>query len=200
MTGGRSENPLKDSRHPLDPHEEWAGFVALKGTLNPEQCAVVATLGGETKSGTVDGGRAGAALRDSNVAWIDQGDESDWLFDRLWSRLNEANERFFHLKLEGFTEPLQFTEYGPTQHYGWHLDIGRGRYRVRKLSFVVQLSNPADYEGGDLQITAGHQPTGMPRDQGALIAFPAFTMHRVTPVIRGLRRSLVGWIGGPPFT
>ena len=200
MTNDNRGGPPKDFRHELDPYEEWATFVVQKGTFSPEQCARIVALGGETKSGTVDGGRDARRLRDSNVAWIDQSEETRWLFDRLRAQLDAANDRFLHLTLAGFTEPLQFTEYGPEQHYGWHVDLGRGTYRIRKLSFVVQLSDPAHYEGGALQITSGSSPTGMPRDQGALISFPAYVMHRVTPVKRGLRRSLVGWIGGPPFS
>ena len=63
----------------------------------------------------------------------------------------------------------------------------------------MQLSDPASYEGGNLEIMNSRDPQAMPRDRGVIIMFPSFTLHRVTKVTRGVRRSLVGWIGGPPF-
>ncbi|WP_193367363.1 2OG-Fe(II) oxygenase [Pelagibius marinus] len=192
-------DPTQDLRDSFVPHDEWATFVGIKRVFTPDQCARIVALGGETKRATIDGGRIEPRRRDGRVAWIGQSEETSWLFEQLRKRLDAVNNRFFHLKLAGFTEPLQLGCYGPEDHYGWHLDIGRGENRIRKLSFVVQLSDPEDYDGGVLQITTDGRPTAMLHEQGAMIAFPAFILHRVTPVMRGLRRSLVGWIGGPPF-
>jgi PKHD-type hydroxylase len=70
---------------------------------------------------------------------------------------------------------------------------------VRKLSFVLQLSDPKDYKGGELQIHLGEEPTVMKKEQGALFAFPSPTLHEVTAITKGRRYSLVGWITGKPF-
>ena len=79
--------------------------------------------------------------------------------------------------------------------YDWHTDFA-GFRPLRKLSFSVQLSRSEDYEGGDLQLWVGNRPRPAVRDRGALIAFPSFTLHRVAPVTRGTRWSLVAWILG----
>jgi PKHD-type hydroxylase len=63
----------------------------------------------------------------------------------------------------------------------------------------VQLSAPEDYDGGQLELRDGDEIVSGPRDAGTIVAFPSWVIHRVTPVTRGLRRSLVVWVGGPPF-
>jgi PKHD-type hydroxylase len=70
---------------------------------------------------------------------------------------------------------------------------------VRKLSFVIQLSDPKDYKGGELQIHLSDTPEVMKKEQGTLIAFPSYILHEVTPITKGKRYSLVGWITGKPF-
>ena len=72
----------------------------------------------------------------------------------------------------------------------------------RSLSIVVQLSDPNDYDGCDLELLnmGEKRPTKMMRDRGTLIAFPSYTLHRVTPATRGVRNSLVAWVTGKPFT
>ena len=116
---------------------------------------------------------------------------------------------------------MQFTKYGPGEFYGWHNDAGlANQYKpvsvgnraqglaqdylnekvemVRKLSFVVQLSDPDDYEGGNLQLLdeAGNSYIA-PRQRGTVILFDSRTQHRVQKVRTGVRKSLVGWTVGP---
>lgn len=136
-------------------------------------------------------------VRDSQVCFLEAEAENEWLYVRLESAIARLNQ-LFQLRLEGFGERLQVARYGIGGHYDWHIDIGTGLLSQRKLSLSVQLSADTDYEGGDLEFlvpTAGGQ-----RLQGTLIAFPSFAPHRVTPVTRGERWSLVSWISGPPFT
>ena len=189
----------QDIRDALEVNEDWRTFVALKEVFTPEQCAEIIALGGEMKPGTVEDTKDPDGYRDSNITWIRHGEASRWLFRHLRDRLMAANKRAFHFKLVGFSEPLQLSAYGPAQHYDWHLDIGKGKLSTRKLSFVVQLTDPAEYEGGGLQLAVSRKPSTMPRDQGSMVVFPTFALHRVIPVKQGLRHSLVGWIGGPPF-
>lgn len=94
------------------------------------------------------------------------------------------------------TEPAQLAEYRVGDEYDWHLDIGPGASRMRKLSLSAQLTDPGEYEGGDLEIR-GAGLAG--RARGTVILFPSFLLHRVTPVTRGVRRSLVAWATGNPF-
>ncbi len=109
------------------------------------------------------------------------------------------NQQAYGFDLEAL-EPLQYTVYlaGEGSHYGWHVDHGRTPRR-RKLSLVLQLSHPEDYEGCELQIYASTQVDTAPRTRGTLIAFPSYTLHRVTPITAGMRRSLVMWCSGPRF-
>jgi len=83
-------------------------------------------------------------------------------------------------------------------HYTWHMDRGSD-ITPRKLSIVIQLSSPDQYQGGDLELFFAEPHVTAPRGLGDATAFASFVMHRVTPVTRGVRRSLVVWVGGPGF-
>jgi PKHD-type hydroxylase len=91
------------------------------------------------------------------------------------------------------------TAYGAEGRYDWHIDVGPESLSIRKLSFVVQLTAPEDYDGGDLELMAGLPAQFGVRDQGTMVCFPSYVLHRVRPVERGLRRTLVGWVSGPPY-
>ena len=82
---------------------------------------------------------------------------------------------------------------------GWHIDIGPGSINHRKISCTIQLSDPDEYEGGDLEIWTGGDFKTIERKQGCAILFPSFLMHRVTPITKGTRRSIVLWMGGDSY-
>jgi len=138
-------------------------------------------------------------IRESKIVWIAPDPEINWMYQRLTAIIEKLNEDYFRFDLFGFIENFQFTEYNaPSGHYGKHIDsIFNGT--VRKLSFVLQLSDPKDYEGGELHLHLGKMPDVMKKEQGTLVAFPSPTLHEVTPVTQGKRYSLVGWITGKPF-
>jgi PKHD-type hydroxylase len=71
--------------------------------------------------------------------------------------------------------------------------------QIRKLSLTIQLSDPFSYNGGELHLFTGNEPTIIPKEQGKLISFPSYVLHEVTPVTKGERYSLVAWITGPQF-
>jgi PKHD-type hydroxylase len=110
------------------------------------------------------------------------------------------NNMAYKFDLRGFAERFQYSVYRDSDggHYNWHVDQGPLAVR-RKLSLTLQLTDPARYEGGDLQMHAGNQIETAPRDRGMLIAFPAYVLHRVTPVTSGTRKSVVIWTTGPQF-
>lgn len=158
--------------------------------------------------------------RNSKNSWIPS---SHWVGGFIWHYIQRANRENFLYDLrciEG--ESIQFTSYGEGEFYGWHNDAGLpAQYKpisvghhskenwaqdylnenvemVRKLSFVMQLSDPDDYEGGNLQLLdeAG-QSYIAPRQKGSVILFDSRTQHRVQKVRSGVRKSLVGWTVGP---
>lgn len=140
-------------------------------------------------------------IRDSNIVFLSP-DGLEWVYQKLTYYVMSLNEQFFKFDLWGFAENLQFTQYvAPTGKYDSHIDKAF-QARVRKLSIVLQLSEPEDYDGGDLELlnSGEEKPEKMRRDRGHLIVFPSYTLHRVTPITRGVRNSLVSWITGKPFT
>lgn len=138
-------------------------------------------------------------IRKSEIRWIGPTPESIWLFERLTELVQGCNRARYEFELAGIYENLQITEYGPGGFYNWHKDHGKRAHSIRKLSVTIQLSDPSEYEGGDLEILAGPETRTAPRGLGTAVIFPSFVMHRVTPVIRGVRRSIVAWISGPPY-
>ena len=85
-------------------------------------------------------------------------------------------------------------------HYDWHVDIGQQANGSRKLGFTVQLSASADYDGGNLEfLNAAYDPKAL-RQQGIIVVFPAYFTHRITPVTRGERIAMVGWIHGDSYS
>jgi PKHD-type hydroxylase len=116
--------------------------------------------------------------------------------------VQEANARFFQFDIWGFYDRLHYVRYdaGPSDHFAWHQDKGDDwRRPQRKLAIVVLLSDPDEYEGGAFQYFDGDDQTLKAPTRGTTIVFPSFVQHRVTPVTRGNRRSLVGWLCGPRF-
>ncbi|MDB2656544.1 2OG-Fe(II) oxygenase [Crocinitomicaceae bacterium] len=79
------------------------------------------------------------------------------------------------------------------------MDFGAAEISARKLSVTVQLSDPDEYEGGDLEFMINHKTVKAPRKKGTIVVFPSFIMHRVTPITKGTRQSIVGWVSGPPY-
>jgi PKHD-type hydroxylase len=177
----------------------WHPAVAAEGVFTAEECARIVELAGPNRPGRVAADDDQARIRDSRVAWIRPGPETEWIFARTLEVVRQVNTANFEIDIAGFTEPLQVAEYAPGQYYDWHLDIGNGPFSIRKLSFIAQLTDPATYEGGAVEIFAANQPRAMPRPRGSVILFPSYVLHRVAPVTTGTRRSLVGWIGGPHF-
>ena len=104
--------------------------------------------------------------------------------------------------LAGF-ESFQFAEYNPGDHYSWHSDWfleSKGNYQ-RKLSLTMQLTDPSQYDGGDFQFhELDDGPDGrLLRKQGTILIFPSYLVHRIRPITRGCRHSLVAWYEGPEF-
>lgn len=139
-------------------------------------------------------------IRSSTVSWISHNDESSFIYEKLGWISRQLNGEFFGFDVWGFSEHLQYTKYASTNdHYTWHMDKGAGTDSPRKLSLVLQLSDPEEYEGGDLEFFLSSEPTQAIKKKGTVYAFPSYIMHRVTPVTSGIRKTLVIWLAGPKF-
>jgi PKHD-type hydroxylase len=142
-------------------------------------------------------GDSNAAVRRSKVVFLLPEEPHRWLYERLWRAAQEVNEQMFCVDLAGLETNIQLARYDSADRgfYGWHTDFAAVR-PLRKLSISVQLSRSEDYDGGDLELMFGAEPRKLDRTRGACLVFPSFTLHRVTPVTRGTRWSLVAWILG----
>lgn len=193
------------------PAADYRSHVVLPGALTARQCDRVIELGETLRVQAAElasGDPIDDATRRSKVAWIEPTGESGWLFDKVAVLAQKAN-RAYGFDLTGFGEDLQYTVYDePGAFYTWHQDGLTGEVATRKLAIVVQLTDPDEYVGADLELfdsvadlspielESAHQRC---RARGTAVAFPAFEYHRVTPLVSGLRRSLVVWASGPPF-
>lgn len=185
----------------LDTVENWAYY---DNVFTQEECDKIKriALAKGLQKGTVIGkdgkGEIDLDTRKNSVVWINERDNLNWMYQRLAGAAIEINKQFFQFDLYGFTEDMQFTEYkAPGEHYNAHIDrVFNGV--SRKLSMVVQLTDPEEYEGGELEINTGKIDV-MKKDQGSVFFFPSFVMHEVKPVTKGTRHSLVAWIGGKNF-
>jgi len=147
-----------------------------------------------------NGGEINDSVRRSELNWLHKDRECAWVFDRLAHVAASLNADHFGFELTGFGEALQLTNYHEARQgtYVWHQDFGSSGIS-RKLSMVLQLSDPSEYEGGELQILTKREPTIIQKKRGLITVFPAWTLHQVTPVVKGTRQTLVAWISGPPF-
>ena len=137
--------------------------------------------------------------RKTDIRWVPNDDVYRELHNTVWEYAMAANQ---HFDVAVTTlPPLQFTEYAEAGHkYDSHHDIDWMRQdgRHRKLSVVIQLTDPDEYEGGELGFahTASPPPIDLAK-KGSIIVFPSYHEHFVTPISKGSRRSLVGWLEGP---
>jgi PKHD-type hydroxylase len=141
-------------------------------------------------------------VRSSKIKWIPMNEEWSWLYEKLMSMAKTANEALWNFDLISAEEQIQYTEYHADDegHYTWHQDIGPGDASLRKVSLTVQLSEPEEYEGGDLEMWQGGQSLQVAqRGAGVVFIFPSYMMHRVTKVTKGTRRSFVLWVGGQHY-
>lgn len=137
--------------------------------------------------------------RKSKIRWI-HGEHA--LQSILLRYINEANAVAFNVNIQQEMCEMQFTEYHAEYNgkYDWHHDINweNNKNFDRKLSMVVQLSDPNTYEGGMFEFSEVQNPKYEDfKQQGSILIFPSYLLHRVTEVTKGVRYSLVSWVRGP---
>lgn len=182
--------------------------------FTPQECASIKahamTIPAQPAT-TGHGGKVGLArpeIRRSSVRWLNRWNpDLRWLFERIEVMGLHANAEGFGLDISGQAggfKDVQFTEYSGTNegHYDWHVDNtwrpdGRATPFDRKMSMVVQLTDPKEYQGGKLELSNDPLPANLFVNQGDTVFFPSFNSHRVLPVTAGVRHSLVTWFLGP---
>jgi PKHD-type hydroxylase len=143
-------------------------------------------------------------IRATQVAWVHRTPANEDLYLRMEAAVLRLNAELFRFDLTGLTV-MQFAVYREREagFFDWHSDYGRYRgdpgAPPRKVTMSLQLSDGAAYDGCDLEVRAAHPIDVAPRERGTLVAFRANALHRVTPITRGTRKSLVIWAAGPEF-
>lgn len=153
-------------------------------------------------------------IRHSDVVWLDD----QWIYKEIHPYVHEANKAANWNFDWDWSETCQFTEYKKNQFYNWHADSNIESYnnpnnlnfhnKIRKLSVTCSLTDPINYKGGELQFYFNNSSDPkkgkivscleiLPR--GSIVVFPSFVSHRVMPVKKGIRHSLVMWNIGYPF-
>ena len=152
--------------------------------------------------------------RDSNIVWL----RDPWIYKEIHPYVNAANRNSGWNFQWDWSEDCQFTKYKQDQYYDWHCDSWDEPYskdkninyagKIRKLSVTCSLSDPNDYEGGDLEFDFKQNAENENpqkricseiKEQGSIVIFPSFVWHRVKPVTKGTRYSLVIWNLGKPW-
>lgn len=180
----------------------FAEYVYYQGLFLPHEIDRILDFWDEDKTikATLSGDDTyNDELRRSSVMFIDNTKANEWIYNKLAGLAINCNNERYWFDLLGFHQNLQLTRYSEGDFFDWHLDFGAGEISDRKLSMTIQLSDPDDYEGGDLQFMINQNVVTAPRKKGTIVIFPSFINHRVTPITKGTRQSIVGWIAGPPF-
>ena len=184
---------------PIEPFVWWEGAFNEQELSWLQEQAIKAE--NQAQVGGNPTGEDLAKIRRSQVSWLNKTPDTAWVFEKLSHVASALNAQYYRFDLTGFTEPLQLTNYNQSEKgmYGWHQDYGGKLSPSRKLSMVLQLTDPSQYEGGNLQILTSGEPVNVRKQRGLIAAFPSYVLHQVTPVTSGSRQSLVTWISGPAF-
>lgn len=202
------------------PYEQpaYPPYVYFENVLSPPECDAISQLAeakdpspGTIGNGDNSGGTENPDYRKvvtSGLLPSDRISGSDiaWLFERVRDKVIWANSNHFHFDLHGLWQQINYLRYDAPKtageqpgHYDWHQDFGGGSSSQRKLSVILQLTPPEEYDGCRLHLHTEQEFDPGHVNQGDMIVFPSWAVHRVTPITRGQRRSLVSWVSGPPF-
>ena len=184
----------------------WKAFIVetTKPIFTPEQCKLIIEAGRSEprQQGQVGGGATGTIdtkTRTSHISWIPFKKMLD-MYKDIEKIMKATNGNHFGFDNVQITELAQYTEYSEGGFYDWHMDCNVNCVNeppVRKISMTCLLSPESEFEGGDLELMSEGKVAKL--KQGHAVFFASFLNHRVKPVIKGNRKSLVMWFGGTPF-
>ena len=187
----------------------WKGYIVqtMGPIFTPEQCQMIINAGrseprNDASVGNeqgIKGGIVDTKTRTSHISWIPFKKMTE-MYKQLELVMKQTNGNHFGFDNMQITEMAQYTEYPKGGFYDWHTDNDvncANEPPVRKISMTCLLSPEHEFEGGDLQLMKEDKTVKL--KQGQAIFFASFIRHRVAPVTRGNRKSLVMWFGGTPF-
>ena len=172
--------------------------------FTPEQCLRIIEAGREEPKeiASVGGGHSGVVdtkTRTSHISWIPFPKMPE-MYKVIETIMKKTNNNHFGFEGMQITEPAQYTEYPAGGFYDWHIDSDvnfQHEPPVRKISMTCLLSHESEFEGGGLELMSDGK-IARPK-QGQAIFFASYIRHRVIPITKGTRKSLVMWFGGTPF-
>ena len=193
----------------------WKSYAVLNPNpiLNPAQCNELINIGkseasaGGTVVGDVSQGEIDKKHRKVKISWIPF-NKARKTYEIIEKWLERFNTNFFDFDSPQLSEWGQYTEYPKGGFYDWHIDMylkTSNMPPVRKISMTLLLNDPKEFEGGELEIFNGklfnstNKETGFKLKQGQAVFFASFLLHRVKPITKGNRKSLVMWFNGRPF-
>jgi PKHD-type hydroxylase len=189
--------PLEDNSFRAPPYVVW------ENCFTSQQLDILQALAKQADEISKTGSNEYSTVseyRTAYIKWLEKTTETIWVWDKLNEVIQVINAQFYRYDITGLAEPPQLSDYREASlgGYDWHNDAAiTGPFR--KLSLAMQLSYPDDYEGGDFEFMLANKPETMQKQRGLIVVFPSSTVHRVSPVIKGSRQSLVQWITGPDF-
>jgi PKHD-type hydroxylase len=195
----------------------------LPKSITTEIVNTSAKFDSELKSSTIKESSRNSFIKNCKNAWIP---DDNWIEAFIWYYVDKANrENFLYDITEIENASIQYCEYNIGEFYSWHADqdlpsfyrpkvLGKEKLNnspaviedylikknesVRKLTVSVQLSDYDEYEGGNLEFKDSMNNISVaPRTRGSVIIYDSRTIHQITPVVSGVRKSLVCWIQGP---
>lgn len=184
----------------------WKSYIVetTQPLFTPEQCKLIIEAGRAQpqEQGQVGGGSGGTVdtkTRTSHISWIPFSKMPE-MYKKIEQVMLQTNNNHFGFEGMRLTEPAQYTEYPTGGFYDWHIDSDvncQHEPPVRKISMTCLLSPESEFEGGGLELMSEGK-IAKPK-QGQAIFFASFVRHRVVPIAKGNRKSLVMWFGGPSF-
>ena len=162
--------------------------------LTKEGCDKIVDLGNKLEPKDASNGE----IQKNKTCLLPINDDTRWIYETCSKIVIDMNKQFFEYDLD-YISGLQFNVYdGDTNDFHVkHIDTLSESVGIRKLSFTIQLSEPDSYEGGELQLHYSHKPDVAKKDQGSMTLFPSYSLNEITPVTKGTRYELVGWVVGP---
>ena len=187
----------------------WKSYIVqtTQPIFTPEQCQMIIKAGrSEPRNNAEVGNKQGikggvydTKTRTSHISWVPFSKMTE-MYKQIEKTMKATNGNHFGFDGMQITELAQYTEYPEGGFYDWHMDCDTHMEHqppVRKISMTLLLNHESEFDGGELEIL--NQGKKVPLKQGNAICFASFLNHRVKPVTRGIRQSLVVWFGGKPF-